>query len=182
MQELPFIAVGGGLAGAAFALPAAACPCWCLKARAASSQSSRRTERPGLAPLGATSAGRFWLATGGRCAEAQLPFRGAGLSRCRGYGVRRVAVDGMIGLPGLPCGRWGSIAAQPSSDNQNKCVIAAFLSVRLNEGRVAKIFNVPYEFSTWGLIISSKPLSRVEAALGLPRFDTSLYSPSRLEG
>jgi hypothetical protein len=28
-------------------------------------------------------------------------------------------------LPGLPCGRWGSIAAQASSDNQNKCVIAA---------------------------------------------------------
>src|SRR6185503_14793274 len=39
------------------------------------------------------------------------------------------------GLPGLPCGRWGSIAAQASSDNQNKCVIAASLSVRLNEGR-----------------------------------------------
>src|SRR4029077_7033573 len=36
---------------------------------------------------------------------------------------------------GLPCGRWGSIAAQASSDNQNECVIAASLSVRLNEGR-----------------------------------------------
>jgi N-acetyl-anhydromuramyl-L-alanine amidase AmpD len=30
------------------------------------------------------------------------------------------------GLPGLPRGRWGSIAAQASSDNHNKCVIAAF--------------------------------------------------------
>ena len=39
------------------------------------------------------------------------------------------------GLPGLPCGRWGSIAAQAASDNQNKCVIAASLSVRPNEGR-----------------------------------------------
>src|SRR5512132_3491936 len=29
------------------------------------------------------------------------------------------------GLPGLPRGRWGSIAAQASSDNHNKCVIAA---------------------------------------------------------
>src|SRR6478672_13968651 len=39
------------------------------------------------------------------------------------------------GFPGLPCRRWGSNAAQASSDNQNKCVIAASLSVGLNEGR-----------------------------------------------
>src|SRR6476619_2360041 len=40
------------------------------------------------------------------------------------------------GLPGLPRGRWGSIAAQALSDNHNKCVIAASSSVRLKEAAI----------------------------------------------
>ena len=42
------------------------------------------------------------------------------------------------GLPGLPRGRWGSIAAQASSDNHNKCVIAASLSVELKEAAIRR--------------------------------------------
>jgi hypothetical protein len=52
-------------------------------------------------------------------------------------------------LPGLPRGRWGSIAAQASSDNQNLCVIAASLVGETQGSRDSpKGFNALYEFST----------------------------------
>src|SRR6478736_5999579 len=63
------------------------------------------------------------------------------------------------GLPGLPCGRWGSNAAQASSDNQNKCVIAASSSVRLNEGRDSPKYSTCCMSSQPRLGTHSKPLT-----------------------
>src|SRR5262245_40917920 len=41
-------------------------------------------------------------------------------------------------LARLAAWKWGSIAAQASSDNHNKCVIAASLSVRLKEAAIRR--------------------------------------------
>ena len=54
------------------------------------------------------------------------------------------------GLPGLPRGRWGSIAAQASSDDRNQCVIPASLVGEIQGSRdLPKRISVAlYEFST----------------------------------
>jgi flavin-dependent dehydrogenase len=95
MQEPPFIAVGGGLAGAAFALELArnGAPVSVLESTrgphhkvcgeflSAEAQGLIAYLGIDLAALGATSIGRFRLAAAGRRADAPLPFRAAGLSR-----------------------------------------------------------------------------------------------------
>ena len=95
MQDVPFIAVGGGLAGAAFALElarnrasvsvleATRGPHHKVCGEFLSAEAQRLIAYLGLdlAALGATSIGRFRLAAGRHRAEAPLPFRAAGLSR-----------------------------------------------------------------------------------------------------
>lgn len=90
-----FIAVGGGLAGAAFALELARNGADVLVLESAavakhkvcgeflSAEVQALLDYLGidLKSLGATSAGTFRLAAGNRKAEVSLPFRGAGLSR-----------------------------------------------------------------------------------------------------
>lgn len=97
MADGPFIAVGGGLAGAAFALELArngedvlvlestAQPKHKVCGEFLSAEVQTLLDYLGLdlKAMGATSVGRFRLAAGNRCAEAPLPFRGAGLSRFR---------------------------------------------------------------------------------------------------
>jgi menaquinone-9 beta-reductase len=97
MQEPPFIAVGGGLAGAAFALELARnhAPVSVLESTrgphhkvcgeflSAEAQGLIAYLGIDLAALGATSIGRFKLAAAGQRADAPLPFRAAGLSRHR---------------------------------------------------------------------------------------------------
>jgi flavin-dependent dehydrogenase len=97
MPETPFIAVGGGLAGAAFALELArhGAPALVLEStRAAhhkvcgeflSAEAQALATYLGLdlKAMGATSIATFRLASGPSQAEAPLPFRGAGLSRYR---------------------------------------------------------------------------------------------------
>jgi menaquinone-9 beta-reductase len=97
MQEPPFIAVGGGLAGAAFALELArnGAPVSVLESTrgphhkvcgeflSAEAQGLIAYLGIDLAALGATSIGRFRLAAAGQRADAPLPFRAAGLSRHR---------------------------------------------------------------------------------------------------
>ncbi|HKA47626.1 MAG TPA: FAD-dependent monooxygenase [Methyloceanibacter sp.] len=97
MRELPFIAIGGGLAGSAFTLELAR-----NGARATVLESSRGPHHKvcgeflsaeaqtllaylglDLGALGASSMGTFRLVNGSRQAEASLPFRAAGLSRYR---------------------------------------------------------------------------------------------------
>jgi hypothetical protein len=94
MQEPPFIAVGGGLAGAAFALELArnGAPVSVLESTrgphhkvcgeflSAEAQGLIAYLGIDLAALGATSIGRFGLAAAGRRADAPLPFLAAGLS------------------------------------------------------------------------------------------------------
>ncbi len=93
----PFIAVGGGLAGGAFALELArngadvlvlestAVPKHkvCGEFLSAEAQALLAYLGLDLKSLGATSAGTFRLVAGNRKAEVPLPFRGAGLSRYR---------------------------------------------------------------------------------------------------
>ena len=97
MGDLPFIAVGGGLAGAAFALELArnGAPAAVLEAThgpshkvcgeflSAEAQALLAYLGIDLDAMGATGVTTFRLATGDRYAEAPLPFRGAGLSRHR---------------------------------------------------------------------------------------------------
>ena len=97
MQKPPFIALGGGLAGAAFAVELArnGAPVSVLEGTrgphhkvcgeflSAEAQGLLAYLGLELDALGATSVSRFRLATGGRQAQAPLPFRGAGLSRYR---------------------------------------------------------------------------------------------------
>ena len=97
MPEIPFIAVGGGLAGAAFALELAShsAPALVLESTRAphhkvcgeflSAEAQALAAYLGLdlAAMGATSITTFRLASGPSQAEAPLPFRGAGLSRFR---------------------------------------------------------------------------------------------------
>ena len=97
MQKPPFIALGGGLAGAAFAVELArnGAPVLVLEGTrgphhkvcgeflSAEAQGLLAYLGLELDALGATSVSRFRLATGGRQAQAPLPFRGAGLSRYR---------------------------------------------------------------------------------------------------
>ena len=97
MPDAPFIAVGGGLAGAAFALELAR-----NGARVVVLESTRAAHHKvcgeflsaeaqvllaylglDLKPMGVSSMATFRLATGKRYAEAPLPFRAAGLSRYR---------------------------------------------------------------------------------------------------
>jgi flavin-dependent dehydrogenase len=97
MQEAPFIAVGGGLAGAAFALELAR-----NGARVLVLESTRSPHHKvcgeflseeaqtllsylgiDVHTMGATSMGMFRLAAGKTYAEAPLPFRAAGYSRYR---------------------------------------------------------------------------------------------------
>jgi flavin-dependent dehydrogenase len=97
MQEAPFIAVGGGLAGAAFALELArnGAPVLLLEStRSAhhkvcgeflSEEAQTLLSYLGIDvhTMGASSMGTFRLAAGASCAEAALPFRAAGYSRHR---------------------------------------------------------------------------------------------------
>ena len=97
MPESPFIAVGGGLAGAAFALELArhGAPALVLESTRAphhkvcgeflSAEAQALAAYLGLdlEAMGATSIATFRLASGHDQAEAPLPFRGAGLSRHR---------------------------------------------------------------------------------------------------
>jgi flavin-dependent dehydrogenase len=97
MRDAPFIAVGGGLAGAAFALELArnGAPVSVLEStRAAhhkvcgeflSAEAQALVAYLGLdlKAMGATSVSTFRLASGNRYAESPLPFRGAGFSRYR---------------------------------------------------------------------------------------------------
>jgi flavin-dependent dehydrogenase len=97
MREPPYIAVGGGLAGAAFALELArnGAPALLLEStRAAhhkvcgeflSAEAQALLSYLGLdlEAMGATRVSTVRLANGRDCAEAPLPFRGAGLSRYR---------------------------------------------------------------------------------------------------
>ena len=97
MRDAPFIAVGGGLAGAAFALELArnGAPVLVLEStRAAhhkvcgeflSAEAQALATYLGLdlKAMGATSVSTFRLASGNRHAESPLPFRGAGFSRYR---------------------------------------------------------------------------------------------------
>ena len=97
MRDPPFIAIGGGLAGASFALE--------LSRNGASALVLESTRAPhhkvcgeflseeaqvllaylglDLRTMGASSMGMFRLAAGNRYAEAELPFRAAGCSRYR---------------------------------------------------------------------------------------------------
>lgn len=91
----PFITVGGGLAGTAFALElvrngadvlvleSSAVPKHKVCGEFLSAEVQTLLDYLGLdlKPLGATSAGTFRLVAGNRKAEVPLPFRGAGLSR-----------------------------------------------------------------------------------------------------
>ena len=97
MQDPSSIAIGGGLAGAAFAVELArnGAPVSVLEGTrgphhkvcgeflSAEAQGLIAYLGLDLAALGATSVGSFRLATAGRQAEAPLPFRCAGLSRYR---------------------------------------------------------------------------------------------------
>ena len=97
MQEAPFIAIGGGLAGAAFALELArsGAPAVVLESTRAphhkvcgeflSEEAQALLGYLGidLQALGASTMATFRLAAEDRYAEAALPFRGAGLSRYR---------------------------------------------------------------------------------------------------
>jgi flavin-dependent dehydrogenase len=97
MPRRPFIAVGGGLAGAAFALELArhgedvlvleSTPApkhkVCGEFLSAEVQTLLNYLGLDLKALGATSVSTFRLVAGHRTAEAPLPFRGAGLSRFR---------------------------------------------------------------------------------------------------
>ncbi len=97
MQEAPFVAVGGGLAGAAFALELArnGAPALVIEStRAAhhkvcgeflSEEAQTLLSYLGIDvhTMGASSMGTFRLAAGGNLAEAPLPFRAAGYSRYR---------------------------------------------------------------------------------------------------
>jgi menaquinone-9 beta-reductase len=97
MQEAPFIAVGGGLAGAAFALELArnGAPVLLLESTRAphhkvcgeflSEEAQTLLSYLGIDvhTMGATSMGTFRLAAGRNYAEALLPFRAAGYSRYR---------------------------------------------------------------------------------------------------
>jgi menaquinone-9 beta-reductase len=97
MQKPPFIALGGGLAGAAFAVELArnGAPVLVLEGTrgphhkvcgeflSAEAQGLLAYLGLELDALGATSVSGFRLATRGRQAQAPLPFRGAGLSRYR---------------------------------------------------------------------------------------------------
>jgi flavin-dependent dehydrogenase len=95
MREVPYIAVGGGLAGTAFALELARngvavvllegtrAPHHkvCGEFLSAEAQALLSYLGLDLAAMGATQVSIFRLANGRDCAEAPLPFRGAGLSR-----------------------------------------------------------------------------------------------------
>jgi flavin-dependent dehydrogenase len=97
MPETPFIAVGGGLAGAAFALELArhGAPALVLESTrgphhkvcgeflSAEAQALANYLGLDLEAMGATSIATFRLASGPSQAEAPLPFCGAGLSRYR---------------------------------------------------------------------------------------------------
>jgi flavin-dependent dehydrogenase len=97
MQEAPFIAVGGGLAGAAFALELArnGAPVLLLESTRSphhkvcgeflSEEAQTLLSYLGIDvhSMGASSIGTFRLAAGGNYAEAPLPFRAAGYSRYR---------------------------------------------------------------------------------------------------
>jgi menaquinone-9 beta-reductase len=97
MREAPYIAVGGGLAGAAFALELArnGAPVLLLESTraahhkvcgeflSAEAQALLSYLELDLEALGATKVSTLRLANGRDCAEAPLPFRGAGLSRYR---------------------------------------------------------------------------------------------------
>jgi flavin-dependent dehydrogenase len=97
MQEAPFIAVGGGLAGAAFALELArnGAPVLLLESTRSphhkvcgeflSEEAQTLLSYLGVDvhTMGASSIGTFRLAAGARYAEAPLPFRAAGYSRYR---------------------------------------------------------------------------------------------------
>jgi len=97
MREAPYIAVGGGLAGAAFALELARngvavvllestrAPHHkvCGEFLSAEAQALLSYLGLDLAAMGATHVSTFRLANGRDCAEAPLPFGGAGLSRFR---------------------------------------------------------------------------------------------------
>ncbi|HET7446762.1 MAG TPA: FAD-dependent monooxygenase [Methyloceanibacter sp.] len=95
MREAPYIAVGGGLAGAAFALELARngvavvllestrAPHHKVCGEFLSTEAQALLSYLGLdlAAMGAMQVSIFRLANGRDCAEAPLPFRGAGLSR-----------------------------------------------------------------------------------------------------
>jgi flavin-dependent dehydrogenase len=95
MREAPYIALGGGLAGAAFALELARNGATvmllestraphhkvCGEFLSAEAQTLLSYLGLDLAAMGATQVSTFRLANGKDCAEAPLPFRGAGLSR-----------------------------------------------------------------------------------------------------
>jgi flavin-dependent dehydrogenase len=97
MRDGPYIAIGGGLAGAAFALQLArnGVPALVLESTrtahhkvcgeflSAEAQTIAAYLGLNLGAMGASSISRFRLANKNRCAEAPLPFRGAGLSRHR---------------------------------------------------------------------------------------------------
>ena len=97
MQEAPFIAVGGGLAGAAFALELArnGAPVLLLESTRSphhkvcgeflSEEAQTLLSYLGIDvhTMGASSIGTFRLAAGASYAEAPLPFRAAGYSRYR---------------------------------------------------------------------------------------------------
>ena len=97
MQETPFIAVGGGLAGAAFALELArnGAPVLLLESTRSphhkvcgeflSEEAQTLLSYLGVDvhTMGASSIGTFRLAAGASYAEAPLPFRAAGYSRYR---------------------------------------------------------------------------------------------------
>jgi flavin-dependent dehydrogenase len=97
MRDAPFIAVGGGLAGAAFALELArnGAPVLVLESTRAAHQKvcgeflSAEAQAlvaylgVDLKEMGATSVSTFRLASGKSHADSPLPFRGAGFSRYR---------------------------------------------------------------------------------------------------
>ncbi len=97
MREAPYIAVGGGLAGAAFALELArnGAPVVLLESTRSphhkvcgeflSEEAQTLLSYLGIDvhTMGASSMGTFRLAAGASCAEAPLPFRAAGYSRYR---------------------------------------------------------------------------------------------------
>ncbi len=97
MREAPFIAVGGGLAGAAFAVELArnGAPVLVLESTRSphhkvcgefmSEEAQTLLSYLGIDvhTMGASSMGTFRLASGANYAEAPLPFRAAGFSRYR---------------------------------------------------------------------------------------------------
>ena len=97
MRDAPYIAIGGGLAGAAFALELArngrpalvlestrtAHHTVCGEFLSAEAQALVAYLGLDLLSMGASGVSRFRLAHEGECAEAPLPFRGAGFSRYR---------------------------------------------------------------------------------------------------